>query len=292
MARGAELIPYFGGIFLATVVGQLLGPYAGLRRQLEILEPGYRVWFNADNPLAKLNSILWNRGTEAQATDFQVRLSSRADEFAERHLDAGRTRLLTAVSQNLESVPKLFHVRGVNRSEMAEFGSAPAEECLVSLARGLRETGWGRVELRPNLEWLSYSPMSIVGALLLLGAMIVLLALAPVSGQETEGLGFFLSAMAVQWPFYFVAIAFFMLPSAGRPSGIVQAALPSGVRAGNLDESLALARDPFERIRLFLGALPLDEQKALLEATHYALWKAVRAYKTGLIGKGRKRPVA
>jgi hypothetical protein len=82
-----------------------------------------------------------------------------------------------------------------------------------------------------------------------------------------------------------------MLPSAGRPSGIVQAALPSGVRVGNLDESLALARDPFERIRLFLGALPLDEQRALLEATHYALWKAVRAYKTGLIGKGRKRPV-
>jgi hypothetical protein len=292
MARGAELIPYFGGIFLATLVGQLLGPYAALRWELEKLEPGYRVWFGAKSPLAELNQLLWNMGTEAESNSFRSGASIRTNDSVADPIDKRRAKLLTAVSRNLESVPKLFHVRGVNRSEMAEFGSAPSEECLVSLARGLRETGWGRVELRPNPEWLSYSPMSIVGALLLLGAMIVLLALAPVSGQETEGLGYFLSAMAVQWPFYFVAIASFMLPSAGRPSGIVQAALPSGVRVANLDESLALARNPFERIRLFLGALPLDEQRALLEATHYALWKAVRAYRTGLTGKGRKRPVA
>ena len=282
MARGAELVPYFGGIFLATVVGQMLGPYAGLRPQLEKLEPGYRVWFNSDNPLAKLNRILWNMGTEAQSTSFQSRLSSRTDDFAERHLDERRTRLLTAVSENLESVPKLFHVRGVSRSQQAEFGSEPPEECLVSLARGLREAGWGQVELRPNPEWLAYSPMSIVGALLLLAPMVVLLALAPVSGQGTAGPGVFFGALAVQWPFYFVAIAAFMLRSAGRPSGIVQSALPVGLRAGNLDESLDLARDPFERMRLFLGALPQEDQRALLEATHYALWKALRTFKTGL----------
>lgn len=289
MARGAELVPYFGGLFLATIVGQMLGPYAGLRRQLEKLEPGYRVWFNADNPLAKLNRILWNMGTEAQANNFRGRVSGQTDDFAERHLDERRTRLLTAVSENLESVPKLFHVRGVSRSQQAEFGSEPPEECLVSLARGLREAGWGRVELRPNPEWLVYSPMSIVGTLLLLAPMVVLLALAPVSGQGTAGPGAFFGALAVQWPFYFVAIAAFMLRSAGRPSGIVQSALPVGLRAGNLDESLDLARDPFQRMRLFLGALPPDDQRALLEATHYALWKTVRTYKTGLMRKGRKR---
>ncbi len=282
MARGTELVPYFGGIFLATVVGQILGPYAGLRRQLEKLGPGLRVWFNADNPLTKLNRILWNMGTEAQSTSFQSRVSSRTDEFAVRHLDEARTRLLTAVSKNLESVPKLFHVRGVNRGELAEFGSEPPEECLVSLARGLREAGWGRVELRPNPEWLVYSPMSIVGALALLGTMILVLALAPVSDQGTPGYVAFFIALVVQWPFYFVTIAGFMLRSAGRPSGIVQSALPAGLRAANLDESLDLARDPFERMRLFLGALPPDDQRALLEATHYALWKALRTFKAGL----------
>jgi hypothetical protein len=290
LARGAELVPYFGGMFVATVVGQLLGPYAALRWELEKLEPGYRVWFGAKSPLAELNQLLWNMGTEAESNSFRNSTSIRTDDSVAYALDKRRTKLLTTLSRNLESVPKLFHVRSVNRSEMAEFGPTPTEECLMSLARGLRGAGWGQVELRPNLEWLSYSPMNIVGALLLLGAMIALLALAPVSGQGTEGIGFVLSAMAVQWPFYFVAVAFFMLPSAGRPSGIVQAALPSGVRAANLDESLDLARDPFERIRLFLGALPLDEQRALLEATHYALWKTVREYKTGLVGKGRKRP--
>jgi len=287
MARGVELLPYFGGIFVATVVGQLLGPYAGLRRQLERLGPGYRVWFKADNPLAKLNRILWNMGTEAQSTSFQSRVSSRTDEFAGRHLDEARTRLLTAVSKNLESVPKLFHVRGVSKDELAEFGSEPPEESLVSLARGLREAGWGQVELRPNPEWLVYSPMSVVGTLGLLAPMIVVLALAPVSGHGTDGPGFFFNALAVQWPFYFVAIAAFMLRSAGRPSGIVQSALPAGLRAGNLDESLDLARDPFERMRLFLGALPRDDQRALLEATHYALWKALRTYKTGLKRRSR-----
>jgi hypothetical protein len=281
MARGAELVPYFGGMFLATMVGQLIGPYASLRRQLEMLEPGYRVWFSADNPLARLNSILWSIGTEAESAIFQSRIFRRTDEFAEPHIDERRMRLLTAVSQNLESVPKLFHVRGVNRSEIAEFGPEPSEESLVSLARGLREAGWGRIELRPNPEWLAYSPTGIVVALMLLAAMILLLALAPVSGPGTDGLGVFLASLAVQWPFYFVAVAFFMLPSADRRSEIVQSALPTGLRAANLDESLELAHNPFERIRLFLGALPPDDQKALLEATHYALWKAVRAYKAG-----------
>jgi hypothetical protein len=287
MARGTELVPYFGGIFLATVVGQILGPYAGLRRQLEKLGPGYRVWFKADNPLAKLNRVLWNMGTEAQAASFQGRVHSRTDEFAGGPLDEARTRLLTAVSKNLESVPKLFHVRGVNRDELAEFGTEPTEDCLVSLARGLREAGWGRVELRPGPEWLSYSPMSIVGTLALLAPMMLLLTLAPVSGQETNGLGAFFNALVVQWPFYFIAIAGFMLRSAGRPSEIVKSALPAGLRAGNLDESLDLARDPFQRMRLFLGALPPDDRRALLEATHFALWKALRTFKTGL--KRRRR---
>ncbi|MBM3333019.1 hypothetical protein FJY68_14440, partial [candidate division WOR-3 bacterium] len=42
MARGLELLPYFGGVFLATLVGQLLGPYAALRWELEKLDPGTR----------------------------------------------------------------------------------------------------------------------------------------------------------------------------------------------------------------------------------------------------------
>jgi len=287
MARGTELIPYFGGIFLATVVGQILGPYAGLRRQLEKLGPGYRVWFKADNPLMKLNRILWKMGTEAQAASFQNRVLSPTGEFTQ-HLDAARTRLLTAVCRNLESVPKLFHVRGVSRTELAEFGSEPTEECLVSLARGLHDAGWGRVELKPSPEWLVYSPKSIVGTLMLLGAMVLLLTLAPVSAPGMEGIGVFLSSLVTQWPFYFVAIAGFMLRSAGRPSGIVQSALPVGLRAANLDESLDLARDPFERMRLFLGALPRDDQRALLEATHYALWKSLRTFKTGLRPKSRQ----
>jgi hypothetical protein len=78
-ARGLELLPYFGGILLATVVGQLLGPYAGLRRELEKLDPAYRVWFDANNPLAKLNHILWNMGTEAQSSNFRSLVYSQAD---------------------------------------------------------------------------------------------------------------------------------------------------------------------------------------------------------------------
>ena len=287
VVRGTELLPYFGGVFLATVVGQILGPYAGLRRQLEKLGPGYRVWFKADNPMTRLNRILWNMGTEAQSASFQKHVSGGSDEPVWGPLDAARTRLLTAVSRNLESVPKLFHVHGVNRNRLAEFGPTPREESLVSLARGLREAGWGQVELRPSAEWLVYSPMSILGTIALLGAMILVLTLAPVSGQGTSGLGAFLNSLATQWPFYFVAVAGFMLRSAGRPSEIVKSALPTGLRSGNLDESLELAGDPFERTRLFLGALPPDDQQALLEATHFALWKALRTLKTEL--KRRRR---
>jgi hypothetical protein len=271
-ARGAELVPYFGGIFLATVVGQILGPYAALRWELERLEPGYREWFGAKNPLAELNRILWNMGTEAQSNSFQSSITSRTDESAPGILDERRAKLLTAVSRNLESVPKLFHVPGVSRSDVAEFGSTPPDDSLISLARGLREAGWGQVELKPSWEWVVYTPSSVVGTLVLLVAMIVVLA--RMSGSGLVG------TLAVQCPFYFAAIAFSMLPGADRRSGIVQAALPAGLRAVNLDESLALARDPFERIRLFLGALPPDDQKALLGATHYALWKAVRACRT------------
>jgi len=281
MARGLELLPYFAGMFVATVVGQLLGPYAGLRRELQKLEAAHRAWFDANNPLAELNHFLWNMGTEAESSSFRSLVCGRTDDYAEHYLDEGRTRLLTTVSRNLESVPKLFHVPGVSRSDVAEFGSAPSGEVLVSLARGLREAaGWGQVELRPTWEWLVYSPLSIVGGLLLLFVMVVLLTLMPVSGLGTDGPGFFFSALAVQWPLYLVSVAFFMLLSAGRPSGIVQAALPTGLRTGNLVEALALANDPFERIRLSLGSLPPDDRKALLEATHYALWKAARAYKT------------
>jgi len=255
---------------VATVVGQLLGPYAALRWELEKLEPGYRVWFGAKSPLAELNHLLWNMGTETESNNFRASVSSRADDLV-ASLDKRRARLLTAVSRNLESVPKLFHVSGVNRKDVSEFGPSPTDECLISLARGLREAGWGQVEMRPSWEWVAYSPPTVVGAVVLLVAMVVLLA-----GMTGSNL---VSALAVQWPFYLAAIALFMLPSAGRPSGLVQAALPTGRRADDLDESLALARDPFERIRLFLGALPSDDQKALLEATHFALWKALRAYR-------------
>jgi len=281
MARGLELLPYFGGLFAATVVGQLLGPYASLRQELERLDPGYRAWFNTKNPLAELNRILWSMGTEGEIRDFQSMVSSRVDYYTEHYLDDGRMKLLTAVSRNLESVPKVFQVPGVSRKDLAEFGSAPSGETLLSLARGLRETAdWGQAELRPTREWLVYSPLGIVGALLLLAAMVALLALVPVSSLGTDGFGFFFIALVVQWPFYFVSIAFFMLLSTGRPSEIVKAALPTGLPARNLEESLTEAHDPFERIRLFLDALPPDDQKALLEATHYALWKAVRAYKS------------
>jgi hypothetical protein len=273
LARGAELVPYLGGVFLATLVGQLLGPYAALRWELERLDPGYRVWFGAKNPLAELNRILWNMGTEAQANSFRNGISGQTDEFAAGGLDEGRAKLLTIVSRNLESVPKLFHVSGMSRKDVAEFGPEPPYDSLVSLARGLRQAGWGQVELKPSWEWVVYSPSSVIGALVLLVAMVVILARMPGSGL--------VSTLAVQCPFYLAAIALFMLPSAGRPSGIVQSALPRGLRAGDLDESLALARDPFERMRLYLGALPPDDQKALLEATHFALWKAVRACSPG-----------
>jgi hypothetical protein len=270
-ARVFELVPYFGGMFMATVVGQLLGPYAALRWELEKLEPGYRVWFGAKNPLAELNHLLWNMGTEAESKSFRSGVSSRTADLV-TGLDKRRTKLLTAVSTNLESVPKLFHVSGVSRKDVAEFGSTPPDECLISLARGLREVGWGQVEMKPGWEWVAYSPSTVVVTLVLLVAMVALLALMPGSGP--------VSALAVQWPFYLAAIALFMLPSAGRPSGIVKEALPAGLRADDLDESLALARDPFERIRLFLGSLPLEDQRALLEATHYALWKTLRPYRT------------
>jgi hypothetical protein len=270
-ARGFELVPYFGGMFTATVVGQLLGPYAALRWELEKLEPGYRVWFGAKNPLAELDHLLWNMGTEAESNSFRSGVSSRTADLV-AGIDKRRARLLTAVSTNLESVPKLFHVSGMNREEMAEFGSTPSDECLVSLARGLHEVGWGRIEMKPSWEWVAYSRSTVVVTLVLLVAMVALLALMPGSGP--------VSTLAVQWPFYLAAIALFMLPSAGRPSGIVKEALPAGLRADDLDESLALARDPFERIRLFLGSLPLEDQRALLEATHYALWKTLRPYRT------------
>ena len=272
-ARGAELVPYFGGVFLATVVGQVLGPYAALRWELERLDPGYRVWFGARNPLAELNRILWNMGTEAQANSFRNSIAVQTDELAAAGLDAGRARLLTAVSRNLESVPRLFHVSGLSRKDVAEFGSEPPYESLVSLARGLRQAGWGQIEMRPGLDWLVYTPASVILALVLLVAMVVILARMPSSSL--------VSALAAQCPFYLIAIALFMLPNAGRPSGMVQSALPKGLHAGDLDESLALARDTFERMRLYLYALPLDDQKALLEAAHFALWKTVRTWKSG-----------
>jgi hypothetical protein len=271
MARGAEFLPYLGGVFLATVVGQVLGPYAALRWELERLDPGYKVWFGVKNPLTELNSILWNMGTEAQANSFRNTVLGQTEELTGGGLDEGRTILLTAVSRNLESVPKLFHVSGTTRKDVAEFGPEPPYENLVSLARGLRQSGWGQVQLKPGWDWLVYTPSGIVGSLVLLVAMVVILARMPSTGL--------VSALAAQCPFYLVVVAFFMLPSAGRPSGIVQSALPKGLGASNLDESLALARDPFERMRLYLGALPPDDQKALLEATHFALWKTVRAWR-------------
>jgi hypothetical protein len=179
----------------------------------------------------------------------------------------------------LESVLRMFPAPGVDRSRLAEFGTSPTEECLVSLARGLREAGWGRIELRPSWEWLTYSSWSIAGAILLLVTMVLLLTQLPVSGAGSDSPGFLLIALAVQWLFYLVCIAFFMMLSAGRASGIVQAAAPKGLRTSDLEDSLGLAHDPFEKIRLVLGALPSDDQKSLLEAMHYALWKVVRTYK-------------
>jgi len=192
------------------------------------------------------------------------------------------------VSRNLESVPRLFHVPGMGGRDLADFGPAPSAECLVSLARGLRDVAnWGQVELRPTREWVVYTPLSAIVALLILAAMVLLSALLPVSSLGTGGLVSFFIALATQWPFYLVCIAFFMLLSASRPSGIVEAALPSGLHSGNLEESLAEAHDPFERIRLFLDVLPPDDQKGLLEATHYALWKTLRASRTGLKRRSR-----
>lgn len=270
LARGAELVPYLGGVFLASVVGQVLGPYAALRWELERLDPGYRVWFGDKNPLTELNRILWNMGTEAQAIRFRNSISGQTEEFAAVGLDEGRAKLLTIVSRNLESVPKLFHVSGLTQKDVAEFGPEPPYESLISLARGLRQVGWGQVQMKPSWEWVVYTPSGIVGALVLLVAMVVILARMPGSGL--------VGALAAQCPFYLVAIALFMLPSAGRPSAIVRSALPRGVRAGDLDECLALAHDTFERMRLYLGALPPDDQKALLEAAHFALWKTVRTW--------------
>jgi hypothetical protein len=167
-------------------------------------------------------------------------------------------------------VPKLFHVSGLTQKDVAEFGPEPPYESLISLARGLRQVGWGQVQMKPSWEWVVYTPSGVIGALVLLVAMVVILARMPGSGL--------VGALAAQCPFYMAAIALFMLPSAGRPSGIVRSALPKGLRAGDLDECLALAHDTFERMRLYLGALPPDDQKALLEATHFALWKTVRAW--------------
>jgi len=279
-ARSAELLPYFGGVFLATMLGQLLGPYAALRHELSRLIPADRVWFGANNPLSRLNRILWNMGAADESSSFRSCVASPAHEDTDYHLDKGRTNLLTAVSNNLESVPKLFHVQSVSRSDVPEFGPAPSEESLLSLARGLRHVGWGEVELRPSWEWVVYPPSSIAVSFLLVGAMIVLLARIPTGVPGADQPGFTPAALAVQSLFYFMSTALFMLISAGRPSGIIRAALPTGRRADDLDEALALARDPFERMRLFLGALPIDDQKALLEATHYALWRALRARRT------------
>jgi hypothetical protein len=278
-ARGFELIPYFGGMFVATIVGQLLGPYAALRWEIDRLDPGEKVWFGANNPLAELNRVLWNIGTEEEAGRFRTSVISRTDDFSAGILDERRRRLLTLVSRNLESVPKLFHVPGISRKDVAEFGPTPPDETLLSLARRMREAGWGQVELKPSWEWVVYTPSTVIGAVVLLVAMVLFLALVPVVKPGGDGFGVFLYSLVVQSPFYLAAIALFMLPSAGRPSGLVQAALPAGLRAGNLDESLGLARDPFERIRLFLGALRPDDQKALLQATHFALWKTLRACK-------------
>ncbi len=280
-ARSLELVPYLGGMFLATVVGQLLGPYAALRWELEKLEPGHRVWFGQQNPLPELNGILWSMGTAEESGRFRAAISTEAEDCATDILDKRRAKLLTALSRSLESVPKLFHVPGVNRKELVEFGPAPREDSLISLARGLREVGWGKVDMQPSLEWVTFTPLSLVGTLVLLVVMVVVLSLLPASRPGSDGIDYFLIALAGQSPFYLAATALSMLPSAGRRSGIVQSALPTGLHADSLDESLALARDPFERIRLFVGALRPYDQKALLQATHFALWKTLRACKPG-----------
>jgi hypothetical protein len=280
-AKSLELLPYLGGMFLATVVGQLLGPYAALRWELEKLEPGHRVWFGTKNPLPELNNILWNMGTADEANRFRNAISTRGEDFATDILDKRRTQLLTTLSRNLESVPSLFHIPGVTRKDVVEFGAEPREDSLVSLARGLREVGWGKVDMQPSLDWVAFTPLSLVGTLVLLALMVVALALLPASRPGSDGIGYFFVALAVQSPFYLAAIALSMLPSAGRRSGIVQSALPTGLHTDGLDESLALASNPLERIRLFLGALSPDDQKALLEATHFALWKTLRTCKPG-----------
>lgn len=294
--RQLELMPYFAGMFIATVVGQVLGPRLWVRRQMERLDPAYRVWFSANNPIAKLNHILWDEGTEAQINRFRNAVYSQAygysnqtydhanqtSAYADQNIDRGRTALLTSVSMSLESVMRQFPIADLDRSRLAEFGAKPTEECLASLARQLREAGWGRIELRPSMEWLAYSLSSVVGAVFLLVVMVILLAQMPTSGPGADGAGFLLLALATQWPFYTVCIAFFMLLSAGRAAGIVEAAAPKGKHVGNIDDALGLARDPFERIRVFMAALPADERKALLESMHYSLWKVVRTHKPDL----------
>jgi len=283
MAGGIELLPYFAGMFAATVVGQLMGRYAGLQREVPKLKTSYRDWFR-DNPLAELNNILWNMGTEEQAISFRAIGGGGTDSLAVQYLDEGRTMLLTAVSRNLESVLKLFHIPGVTRSDRAAYGSQPPDESLLSLARELRGAGWGHVELRPTSEWMlrSLLPFSIVGALVLLAVMVLLSALTPVSAllaAAADERGFLFNALAVQGPLDFVFIAFSMLYSAGRASGVVEAALPAGLPADNLEESLSTAGNAFERVRLLLGALPEGDQKELLEATRDALREAVQEHK-------------
>jgi hypothetical protein len=283
MASGVELLPYFAGMFLATVVGQVLGRYVGLQRELPKMKAGYRDWFK-DNPLAELNGILWNMGAEERAMAFRNSVSGEIQGTAVRYLDEERTMLLTIVGRNLESVLKLFHVPGMSLSSHGGVGSQPNDESLLSLARGLRKAGWGQVELRPSSEWLlrSMLPFSVVGSLLLLAVMALLSALTPVSNilaAAADEHGFLFNALAVQGPFDFVLIAFSMLYSAGRASGVVAAAIPSGLRAGELEKALSEANDPFETVRLLLGALPEVERKELLEATRDALREALQEYR-------------
>jgi hypothetical protein len=283
MASSLELVPYFAGMFLATVVGQVLGRYAGLQRELPKMKAGYRSWFR-DNPLAELNGILWNTGTEDQAMGFRGSVRGETSDTAVRYLDEERTMLLTIVGRNLESVLKLFHIPGMPLSSQGGFGSQPNDENLLSLARGLRKAGWGQVELRPSSEWLLHSmlPFSVVGSLLLLAVMLLLSALTPLSkllAAAADEHGFLFNALAVQGPFDFVFIALSMLYSAGRASSVVAAAMPKGLRSGELEKSLTEASDPFERLRLLLGALPEADRKELLEATRDALREALQEYK-------------
>ncbi len=292
VVKSLELLPYFAGMFVATVVGQLLGPRVWVRRQMERLDPAYRVWFSANNPIARLNHILWDTGTQSQIARFRSTVYSQTYDYsnqtydyanqtsayADQNIDKARTALLTRISTSLESVMRQFTIAGLDRNRLAEFGAKPTEECLVSLARQLHEAGWGRIELQPSMDWLSYSPLSVFGAVLLLVVMVILVSLLPASGPGTDAPAFLLVSLVTQCPFYIVCVAFFMLLSAGRAAGIVEAAAPKGKRANDLDDAVGLARDPFERIRLFLAALPADERKTLLESVHYALWKVVRTH--------------